>query len=312
MRNRLGRGVIALGTVLAVLLTVAVPPAAADTFHQGDRVCSMYANSTGFGAFCSTGSGRVKSQNWSWRRLIGAGVPFVPCRDFDVPAGIDLPAPPQGKTWSLRLTIVDYDLNAVNPPGGKYAHLERAIVPVSQEDRDQCPIMANQDRFWTHFKEGYPSPVLVINPTYTPRVNVPAYFALTQESSLVLREHVADEDLAYYGNGQFLTMRAVVSTMRIDPGDGTPAFDCLMGVDKLGGDGYDEKQDPFHQASPCKHVYKHSSADQPDGMYTVKLSVFWEVSYLKTHGAWVPVGTGTYEVNAVQRLPVQEVQAIGG
>jgi hypothetical protein len=46
-------------------------------------------------------------------------------------------------------------------------------------------------------------------------------------------------------------------------------------------------------------------------MYTVKLTITWEVSY------WVGRATGwqvlgTADVHAVQRLPVQEVQAIGG
>jgi hypothetical protein len=63
--------------------------------------------------------------------------------------------------------------------------------------------------------------------------------------------------------------------------------------------------------STCKHIYERSSANQPDGMYTVKLTITWEVSY------WVGQATGwnkigTADVHAVQRLPVQEVEAIGG
>jgi hypothetical protein len=77
-------------------------------------------------------------------------------------------------------------------------------------------------------------------------------------------------------------------------------------------DGYDETQDPDHQMSTCKHKYLRSSATQPDGMYTVKLTITWEVSYWigKDAGGWHPIGKAN--VNAVQRLPVQEVQAIGG
>jgi hypothetical protein len=44
-------------------------------------------------------------------------------------------------------------------------------------------------------------------------------------------------------------------------------------------------------------------------MYTVKLTITWAVSYW-VGGGWQEIGRAN--VNAVQRLPVQEVQAIGG
>ena len=37
--------------------------------------------------------------------------------------------------------------------------------------------------FWHEFRSNYPPPALVIMPTFTPRVNVPAFFSLTMESS---------------------------------------------------------------------------------------------------------------------------------
>lgn len=312
MRNPVVRGLIALGTVVALLLTGTASTASAETIHRGDRVCSVYANSNGFGAYCSNGNGNSGDTPRSWRDRLGAGRVFIPCRDFEVPRGLDLPAPPEGRTWVLRLTIVGYDLTTTSPPGGANARIEQAIVPVSAAEQDQCPSRGYMDYFWTQFHEGYPAPALVVKPTYTPRVNVPAFFALTSETSLVIRDRQTDP--IYYGrNGQqdtFLNMRAVVTRLRVDPGDGSAPFTCLMGVDNLGGDGYDETKDPFHQTSDCKYVYKRSSAKQPDGMYTVKLTVFWEVAYTKSNEAWVTIGT--YPVEAVQRLPVQEVQAIGG
>jgi hypothetical protein len=47
-------------------------------------------------------------------------------------------------------------------------------------------------------------------------------------------------------------------------------------------------------------------------MYTVKLTITWEVSYWigRDAGGWKPIGQAN--VTAVQRLPVQEAQAIGG
>ncbi|TWD84371.1 hypothetical protein FB561_5558 [Kribbella amoyensis] len=305
MRNRLSRGLIALSTVLALLVVWPVAPASADTKHFNEGVCNMYVNSNGFGAYCS--GGWIGADLASWRELLG-NRPFVPCRDFEVPPGVTLPAPPEGKDWVLRLTIVDYDLGTDAPPGGANAHIERAIVPVDREDRAQCPTLGYMDRFWTTFEQGYPPPVLQVNPTYTPRVNVPAYFDLTPDSAYVLKE----SNIALFrAGGDNLTMRGVVGHITVDPGDGSKPVECISGVAPIGKDSYDKTKDPFHQLSTCSHVYKRSSANQPDGMYTVKLKIRWDVSYWRTAtGDWVQLGSA--EVEAVQRLPVQEVQAIGG
>jgi hypothetical protein len=47
-------------------------------------------------------------------------------------------------------------------------------------------------------------------------------------------------------------------------------------------------------------------------MYTVKLTITWDVSYWvgKDADGWHSIGKAN--VTAVQRLPVQEAQAIGG
>jgi hypothetical protein len=308
MRNRVARGFIALSTVLTLLITLPAPTASADTIHYGDRVCNMYVNANGFGAYCSNGQVGSGDAPPPWKDRIPPGGVFIPCRDFPVPNGIQLPPPPEGKTWVLRLTIVDYDLNSNF--GGPNAHLERAIVPVSGAEREQCRVMPYMEQFWTYFDEAYPDPILLVKPTYMPRVNVPAYFALAPETSYVLKNFGSDLDIAYYGPGERLTMRAMVTRLTVDPGDGTGEFECLGGTLPIGSDGYDESQDPFHQASTCSHIYKRSSAKQPDGMYTVKLTIHWEVSYWRNKQDWRRIGEA--EVHAVQRLPVQEVQTIGG
>jgi hypothetical protein len=314
MRNRVGRGLIALGTVLALLLSIPAPTANAETIHAGAHVCSMYVNSVGFGAYCSSGKSYLRGDAppKTWRARLG-GRPFIPCRDFPVPDGITLPAPPDGKEWRLRITIEDYDLDSTN--GGPRVHLERMIVPVGPNDREQCPDRGYMDAFWWPFHTSYPDPALQVKPTYTPRVNVPAYFSLTRESSYILRNDInrPDELLAGSYNGtQNLTMRGLVTKLKVDPGDGTGGFTCLMGLTPVDDDdSYDETKDPFNQMSNCKHIYKRSSANQPDGMYTVKLTITWEVAYwVGQANGWVKIGDAN--VHAVQRLPVQEVQAIGG
>ena len=317
MRNRVGRGLIAMAAVLALVMTFPASTAMADggqTTQVGNKVCSMYVNSNGFGAYCSSGQtlAGFGGEIPTWRERLGARV-FIPCRDFPVPEGISLPAPPEGKTWVLRLTIADYDLNRTD--GGKNVHVERMIVPVSDAQKDQCPAHSYMDEFWDEFHNTYPAPALQIKPTYTPRVNVPAYFSLTRESSMVLKTGdtpAANPNSAYWSGNLNLTMRALVGHMTVDPGDGTKPFTCLMGTGRADDDydGYDEATDPFHQMSTCKHIYKRSSASQPQSMYTVKLTITWDVSYWAGQQAWLPLGSA--DVHAIQRLPVQEVQAIGG
>lgn len=316
MRNRAVRGLLALGTVLALLFAVPATTATADgggTTHLGDRVCSMYVNSNGFGAYCSnytTGGGGGAPP--TWRQLLGGPV-FVPCRDFPVPAGIKIPPVPDGKdAWKLRLTIADYNMDLYD--GGPDAHLERAIVPLSKKEMAQCPVFDYMNKFWNQFQEGYPEPVLLVNPTAVPRVNVPTFFSMPVESAYILKNSASqssDPDSIYYGDGHNLTMRGVIKTLTVDPGDGTKPFDCLMGTTRMDVGGYDPNSDPFHQMNTCMHIYKRSSATQPEKMYTVKLTMHWQVDYWRSEaGGWQ--GVGQAEVRAVQRLPVQEVQAIGG
>jgi hypothetical protein len=167
--------------------------------------------------------------------------------------------------------------------------------------------------FWKEFGSTYPDPALQVRPTYVPRVNIPTYFSLTRDSSVIFKndpQNPEELDSALYQQSFNLTMRGLVTQMKVDPGDGSPPFTCAMGVAKAGDDGYDETSDPFRQMSTCRHTYTRSSAHQPDGMYTVKLTIIWTVDYWKGGPNWNKVGTA--EVHAVQRLPVQEVEAIGG
>jgi hypothetical protein len=313
MRNRVSRGLITLTTVLALVLVYPASTASADTISAGDKVCSMYVNAVGFGAFCSSGAAYFGGGTPppTWKQKLGNNV-FIPCRDFPIPKGITLGKAPEGKVWVLRVTIEDYNLNSDH--GGDAVHLERAIVPVTQDEGRQCLDEPYMDEFWATFSSTYPPPALQVKPTYSPRVNIPAYFSLTRDSSMILKNQAGDPDLnsAYYDPSHNLTMRGLVTVMEVDPGDGTPPFQCAMGVGKVtdNDDGYDEKSDPFHQMSTCSHKYTRSSASQPDGMYTVKLTITWTVSYWTGAPNWKRVGEA--EIHAIQRLPVQEVEAIGG
>jgi hypothetical protein len=320
MHNRVGRTLLVLSAVLALLTIGPAGTASADTIQSGNRVCSMYVNAVGFGAYCSSGQAYVSSTvppvpPPTWREKL-AGRPFVPCRDFPIPNGIRLPKAPDGKTWVMRITIADYVLDSYN--GGPTAHIERAYVAVDDAERAQCPFPDYMGQFWWRFDDTYPAPALQIMPTYTPRVNVPAFFTLTPDSSMVLKSDSKEYKPEEMTSGMFdekhnLTMRGMVVEMVIDPGDNTGTFKCPVGATPLDDpDGYDQTQDPYHQMNTCKHTYVKSSASQPDNMYTVKLTITWDVSYWigLAAGGWKSIGTA--KVTAVQRLPVQEAQSIGG
>ncbi|WP_427893693.1 hypothetical protein ACQHIV_12045 [Kribbella sp. GL6] len=310
MHNRVGRTLLALSAVLALLVAVPATTANAETIVTGNSVCSMYVNSVGFGSYCSSGQPYLGDGTPppTWKDRL-AGRPFVPCQNFDIPDGVKLPKAPDGKKWVLRVTITDYNLDTYN--GGDKAHLERAYMPVDPAEEAQCPFPDYMKQFWYEFQSNYPEPALQIMPTYTPRVNIPAYFTLTPQSSEVYE--IDGTTSSYFSPGHNLTMRGMVVEMTIDPGDGTAPFKCMAGTTPLADPtGYDQTKDPFHQLNPCFHKYTKSSASQPDGMYTVKLTITWEVSYWigKDVGGWKPIGQAN--VDAVQRLPVQEVEAIGG
>jgi hypothetical protein len=315
MRNRVSRGLITLTAVLALVSAYPAATASADTISAGDQVCSMYVNSIGFGAFCSSGAAYIPAEGGpppqTWKQKLGNNI-FIPCRDFPVPKGIHLGKAPAGKTWALRVTIEDYNLDTTN--GGDKVHLERAIVPLSDADRRQCPEEPYMEEFWATFSNSYPPPALQVMPTYTPRVNIPAYFSLTRDSSLILHDDPEKKplDSAYFDPSHNLTMRGLVTKMVVDPGDGTAPFECRIGIGMYNDsyDGYDAKSDPFHQMSTCSHKYARSSANQPDGMYTVKLTITWTVSYWTGRPTWHDIGEA--DIHAVQRLPVQEVESIGG
>ena len=262
MHNRVGRALIVLGAVLALLTAGPATTAAAkagDTIHSGNKVCSMYVNSVGFGAYCSSGEAYLEQAHPDLERATRQQR-VHPVPGLSGPPGHQLGPAPEGKKWVLRLTIVDYDLRYTN--GGPDVHVERAIVPVGPDERDQCPTRGYMDRFWWTFDDSYPDPALQVKPTYIPRVNVPAYFSLTRDSSFILKNTGAPAKMnsGFYDNSHNLTMRALVSQMTIDPGDGAGRSSAGWGDPVDDADGYDETEDPYSQMGTCKHIYKRSSA----------------------------------------------------
>ena len=329
------RAIRAMVAVLALLFAGLVPAAAnadtgvgtgsgsttprSETVTQGNQRCTYYANSTGFGSWCG---GPYYGTPLTWRQKLEGNWPFIPCRNYPVPDGVVLPPPPEGKHWILRVWMRDYNIDSYN--GGPDVHLEHEIVAVTDEQEAKCPDRGYMDIFWQRFQRDYPIPILVVMPTYVPRVNSPAYFALGEDTT---RDEPVNggrtcsegsttcsaytEISAQRWNGrQTVVMQARVTQLRIDPGDGHEPINCTDVTQ-----GYDKTKKPTEQVSTCKYTYERSSANRPGGMYEVKISAFWQVRYCLSGAgdgecSWQDLGT--WEVKSVQMLPVQEVQGIGG
>lgn len=292
------------------------PPASStprsETTTQGDQRCTYYANSSGFGSWC--GGAQVGGPPPTWRKRLGDNWPFIPCLNYPIPPGVNLPAPPEGKIWTLRVWIRDYNLDL--PNGGPNVHLEHEIVAVTQQEYNQCAEREYMKQFWQRFDKTYPTPILVVLPTYIPRVNSPAFFSLGQDTT-----HDPPTDSAFikvtqdsrrWNGRQGVTMTARVTRLVITPDDGSGSFTC---TDVTEYDEYDQTKPPTEQTASCKHTFTRSSANKPDGMYTLNISAFWQVMYCLYDSArsacdWRDLGT--WEVKSVQKLPVQEVQGIGG
>jgi len=288
------------------------------TITDGDQRCAVYANARGFGAWCGGFGTSATGTPPTWRERLRAqdGWPFIHCRSYEVPPGWSLPEPPEGKTWVWRAYIRDYNLDRAD--GGENVHLEYALEAVTPQEKAECPEPPPpyMEQFWNSFSRSYPTPVLNISPTYIPRVNSPAFFALGMDVTKnppVPSDRVETYNKLWNGGKNYFAMNAVVTSMKIDAGDGSAPFTCQV-VNEV----YDMTKQPAEQTNTCKHIFTRSSASQPDGMYAVQISAFWTVQIFtpdptdptRTTGTWKPLGT--FEVKSVQKLPVQEVQGVGG
>ena len=137
-------------------------------------------------------------------------------------------------------------------------------MPVGPDERDQCPTRGYMDRFWWTFDDSYPDPALQVKPTYIPRVNVPACFSLTRDSSFILKNTgtPAEMNSGFYDNSHNLTMRALVSQMTIDPGTDAGRSSAGWGRPPSTMRTGTTRPRPVQPDGTCKHIYKRSSANR--------------------------------------------------
>jgi hypothetical protein len=259
---------------------------------QRHRQCTLYANGVGFGAVCGSGEGGPAR---TWRDLL-AGNRMVPCRDDPIPAGFIVPPPPRdarGRYW-MESCIVDYDLGQVG--GGPNAHVETALVWIPAGDRVRDVVPPWMTWLWRKFETAYPLPVLAVGPTARPRVNVPAYFWLPPASSAPLSRRI-------YDGRQWITMQARLVRLVVHPGVAAqPPVECGTGVAA-----YDFGADPFTQRSTCAFTYRRSSASMPGQTYPARADADWQVGFTDSAGYHL---LGVFTVSSLQRVAVQEVQAV--
>ncbi|MCW2568945.1 MAG: hypothetical protein JWN54_3042 [Mycobacterium sp.] len=252
-------------------------------------MCSLYANSAGFGMSCLGGDGSVGSL-----KAVLGGDPFPACWDEVPPAGFVPPAPADGPgAWWIETCVKGIDPETLKRTGPVLLE-QRPVFLAPGAERfltvNQRNLIASVQQ------ETYPVPLLAMGPSSSPRVNTDVYFwvvpgrARTVERRVVLPAGT-------------VSMRATIVQTAVQPtGPAGPTARCAgRGVE------VHAVTDPERVPGACHHRYRHSSARASGGEYAMPVTAYWRVEY-STGGAWTELGT--FPVNTVQRLRVTEIQTL--
>ncbi len=157
MRNRVGRGLLALSTVLALLMVVPASTAGRRRpFTVGDRVCSMYVNSIGFGAYCSSGYGYLGTEPLpTWRETTRTATSSSRAVTSPSRRGSTLPAPPGGQEVGAAADDRRLQPRTSTTVATKPTWSARSCRS-STRSSEQCPFPDYMDRFWWQFDEHLP------------------------------------------------------------------------------------------------------------------------------------------------------------
>jgi hypothetical protein len=323
-------------------------PAAADDCADGTTSAScgsttVHTQNTGYysipgtscGAYVGPGSGVLGgrcaapgSYRWhggpppTWLEIIEKHVDrseFDPCRVERLAAGFIPPEPPSdpeqragGDEWLIRTCMTGYDLG-------------------SSDGGDDIEITF--DRIWDHYEpepdwmrliwgdvasaqSTFPFPLIDYGPSPYPVVGSPTFFwsefrRLTADAT----ENVGDTLTVPIGtdavSGMTMQVEARLESFTIYSGEETGQADCWEDFDKRFVIGEDNLA-AFAEDSQCRLTYRHSSAAQPDGVYTVRAVARWIVGWKRGNEPRIKNlstrGPTLVTTEAVYDLPVQEIQ----
>ena len=183
---------------------------------------------------------------------------------------------PGGHWYDIRCTDGSVYLSVYVPPAANNAPPPQALAAsLAQREANRLPL---------------PDPAIRHNPSGDALVNLSTWWWVDPQQWRPLSQRTSIGPV-----WARVTARPVKSVW--DAGDGTAPLTC-----RGGGTPYDSKRSADSQASDCSHVYKHSSANQPqagsdpnDRFFTVTVTVYWRVRFVGAAGAAgaLPVMTRT-------------------
>ncbi len=239
-RDMLTRGAV----VVAVLLSLNSSDALADTW--GNVHCDV--------ATCDIGAGIGQQPGWDvvpGDPLAGGEDPFAGCRRVPVNGA---PPPDAGETGGWFMVLCS--------PDGKDPLSHGPVWIVDSPDEPISPASLAQI---ARARLRLPSPGIAVNPAGDQLVNLPTWMWLS--SGWTSTSATASVP------GVSVTATAAASSVIWSMGDGSVVTCSGPGTPYTSG------MDPKAPSPDCGHVYRRSSASQPEQAFPVTVTVRWAVSW---------------------------------
>jgi hypothetical protein len=272
--------------------------------------CTFYATGASAGGYCGAGYGGPHPPSLqAWL----AGRPFIPCRYFDVPAGmvINAGSAPGGR-WMLKACFEHVD--PTQPWGGR-----NMIVDIFGEwvpDGKDIDIPGYMETFWSHVahENFYPVPRISVGPTQPALVDTYTFFwaswVKAQDSTQPAEENYRIAYNTLTEGMVYLHMR--VHDVVINPGvEGMDPVHCGIARKQFDTGAPDAipRSEGGSQDSECWLRYAHSTAFRDNQTVTIHADAYWHVT-VETPGGQVLRDLGDFHYAAYQRLGVAEVQTL--
>jgi hypothetical protein len=258
--------------------------------HAVVHRCVLYANASGFGADCAGGD-----PTKTVKEILGDD-PFAECRDEPITSDDSPPSTHDGEKGAWYLETC---LRGIKPDGtGDFTRTTELVwFPAGTP----VPVLTqNQNNAWRVYRSRYPSPKAQFGPATAPRVLIPTFFWLTNDTGDTITRTVFD-------GVRDMDMRARVEQIEVSPGvdEHEKSISCKAPLLR-----YDYNLGIFNQPSTCSYDYQRSSASKPDHIYEVIVQADWVVEYQTADGRWIRLGA--IPLSQITKTPVDEIQTVVG
>lgn len=294
-------------------------PTFSTTENYPSATCHVYANGTGMGSYCVSGSGSGTSKTLKERF---GGLYFDRCRYRPVSKALLSSVPPNPSPDTQRammqICLEGIDWDTVTGGAGRSVSFDIVWVKWTTDVKDKGNPL--NEYLWSSWDDSaqMPVPHLQAQPIPTPVVGAPTFFTFTWLDPGTQKVVAQGEYANRPEGGPFrrvtfpggLVMEARAKEITVNPNqDGMDPVTCAA----------DARYTPGSKNGPCELVFDHTSASARDTS-TVKIpndvwnafwttvTVTWEVRY-GMGKANTPLGDG-FTMVLHQELQVQEVQGL--